>query len=367
MTNNAKQPKHIVIIAGEASGDVLGADLLKTLQEQYPKASFSGVGGENIKKVCPSFHSIFNMNDIAVMGVAEILPSLPVILKRLKQAKNYIKEQQPDLVITIDAPDFNFRVVRAVKPYCTNTKFIHYVAPTVWAWREGRAAKLAKLYDGLLCLLPFEPLYFEKYGLKTQYIGHPALKEAKPYFEKEKPRDAENTIAILFGSRKSEFKRHSEIIIEAMRKIAAKRPETKFIIPYVEHLKEAIQNALNEHSEIKYELVPAAQRYDAYHRSGYAIAVSGTVGLELALMGVPHLICYRFGWLTYQLAKRLVKTPYAHLANIVLNKPVIPELIQEKCTADEIAKVFDDCNARLLTTDIDQIRCIFDHNKIFPF
>lgn len=364
MTSNPS-PGHIVIIAGEASGDVLGADLIQALMSKYPDCRISGVGGENISAACPNFETIFDMNDIAVMGVAEVLPSLPVILKRLKQAKAYIKAQKPDMVITIDAPDFNFRVVRDVKDSCPNTKFIHYVAPTVWAWREGRAAKLAKLYDGLLCLLPFEPPYFEKYGLKAEYIGHPAYKEALSYFDKEKPQSANQTIAILFGSRKGEFKRHSAIIIEAMRKIVAEKPETKFLIPYVAHLKQPIEDALKPYKEINYILVPAAQRYDAYYQSGKAIAVSGTVGLELALMGVPHVICYRFGWLTYQIAKRLVKTPYAHLANIVLKKPFIPELLQDDCTAVRISSETLKPASEDFKSNIDSLRLIFSTKPNF--
>jgi lipid-A-disaccharide synthase len=144
-----------------------------------------------------------------------------------------------------------------------------------------------------------------------------------------------------------------------MRKIVAEKPETKFLIPYVAHLKQPIEDALKPYKEISYTLVPAAQRYDAYHQSGKAIAVSGTVGLELALMGVPHVICYRFGWLTYQIARCLVKTPYAHLANIVLKKPFIPELLQDDCTAARIATEIITPESPDFKSNIKSLRSIF--------
>lgn len=334
---NAKAP-HIIVIAGETSGDVLGADIIAKLKYLYPNAVFSGVGGDNMRRACPEFSSIFDMNDLAVMGVAEVLPNVITIWKRLKQVKSYITRQQPDMLVTIDAPDFNFRVVRAVRDKCPQTRFVHYVAPSVWAWREGRAANLAKIYDGLLCLLPFEPPYFTRHGLNAAYIGHPAYEAAKAYIGQEKLPSAKQTITILFGSRRGEFKRHSTIIIEAMRKIATGHPSVKFLIPYVPHLKEAIQNALLPYQELQYALIPAEKRYDAYFNSGFAIAVSGTVGLELALMGVPHVVCYRFNWLTAQIAKGVIKTPYAHLANILLGKKFIPEFIQNDCKAELIAR-----------------------------
>lgn len=349
-TQTMQDVKHIIILTGEASGDVLGASLIPYIKAVFPNAKFSGIGAEEIKAVEPEFTSLFEMADLSVMGVAEVLPALPRILKRLKETKDYIIDQQPDLVITIDAPDFNHRVTRAVKPHCPKTKFVHYVAPSVWAWRPKRAKRIAKIYDGLLCLLPFEPAYFEQEGLTSLFVGHPAIErvgaplsdderrsQRMKYFEQGD--ESINIVSVLFGSRTGEIKRHSDIIIEAMAQIKDQTSNTKFFIPVFERFKQQIEIQLKSagFDENDFYFVTTDQRYDLFKISDYAIAVSGTVGLELAIAKTPHCICYRFGWFTGLIAKMLIKTPYAHIANIVLKEPFIPEFLQDNCRSDLIA------------------------------
>ena len=170
--------KKIFIIAGEASGDILGADFMNSFIKKNKDVSFFGVGGEEMCKV-KNFKSLFDISDIAVMGITEVLKNFFVLKKRIKQTINKILEIKPDMVITIDAPGFNMAVVKKVKPKLPNTKFVHYVAPQVWAWKEKRAQKIAKIFDYLLCFFPFEPPYFEKYGLKCFVVGHTAIQNVK--------------------------------------------------------------------------------------------------------------------------------------------------------------------------------------------
>ncbi len=165
--------KHICVIAGEPSGDFLGGKLIAALKAVEPDARFSGVGGHHM--AAAGLVSLFSYQQLAVMGIAEVLPKLPTLLARIRQTINHIKEAKPDVVVTIDSPDFSFRVLKAVRKMENPPKLIHYVAPTVWAWREGRAAKIAKFLDGLICLFDFEPPYFEKVGLKAVAVGHPLV------------------------------------------------------------------------------------------------------------------------------------------------------------------------------------------------
>lgn len=329
--------KHIYLIAGEASGDFLGAQLMKAVKEKAPDTKFSGVGGPLMEE--EGLESLFPMNDLSVMGLWEVLPKLKLLLKRIKQTIVNIKAKSPDVVVTIDAPDFSFRVIKGVRKQMDEPpKCIHYVAPTVWAWRPKRAQKIAKFLDGIICLFGFEPPYFEKEGLKAISVGHPMMEsgliEARPA-----PLGAPDTqkIGLFFGSRQGEIKRISPVILEVVRKILNEKPNVEFIVPTLPHLKAQIEDLLQNVEAPIHISTDKLEKWSVFKACDVALAVSGTVGLELAAANVPHVIAYKMSSLTFRILKRFVQTPYAHLANIIIGHEVVPEFIQDDCVSDDIA------------------------------
>lgn len=329
--------KHIYLIAGEASGDFLGAQLMKALRKKDPDIQFSGVGGSLMQ--AQGLTSLFPMDDLSVMGLAEVLPRVGLLLKRIRQTSEDIEQKKPDKVITIDAPDFCYRVIKRVKKRSkTQPKFIHYVAPTVWAWRPKRAEKIATFLDGLICLFDFEPPYFEKEGLKAIAVGHPMMEsgliEAKP---KSIGKPNSIKLGIFLGSRQGEIKRISPIILEAVQKIVVEAPEVELVVPTLPHLKNQVEQLFKEIKVPVHVFCDANNKWSVFKACDAAIAVSGTVGLELAACNVPHVIAYKMNKLTALIVRRLINTPYAHLANIIMGREIVPEFIQENCEPDDIA------------------------------
>ena len=329
----------IFIIAGEASGDLLGADLLKNLKTINPNITVNGIGGEEMEKL-PFFKSIFNINDISVMGFTEVIKNLFTIKKRIKTTINEIIKNKPKIVITIDSPSFNIRIIKKVKKFLPKTKFIHYVAPQVWAWKENRAKKIAKIFDILLCLFPFEPKYFEKYGLKCFTVGHPGITNVtgnkERFLKNYNLNQTEKIISFLPGTRKQMINKLIPIYKDIVTYIKNDNPKTKILIPTTYYLKNYI-NKLTKNWEIKPIIITDKQnRYDAYSASNITIAISGTSILELALLKIPTIVVYKVSYLTYLIAKLFVKLKWVSLPNIIMNKQIITELIQNNCTPKNI-------------------------------
>lgn len=331
----------ICVIAGEPSGDFLGAKLIDAIKLSAPEVKFSGVGGPMM--IAAGQPSIFAYEELAVMGVAEIAPKLFGLMARIRQTINHIKETKPDIVVTIDSPDFCFRVAKAVKREmkADAPKIVHYVAPTVWAWREGRAAKIAKFLDGLICLFDFEPSYFD---FKAVAVGHPmveceALKADGARFREECGiAQSETIIGVLFGSRKGEIKRTGKILRDAAYVIAEQLGGNVHIVaPTLPHVKHSVTALLKDAPCAIHITDDAAEKYDAFKSMDVALACSGTVGLELAMLQVPHVIAYKLSPITFHLVKNLIKVKYAHLANIMTESEIVPEFIQKNCKADLIA------------------------------
>jgi lipid-A-disaccharide synthase len=328
---------HIYIMAGEASGDFLGAQLMAALKIENPNTQFSGVGGDLMK--AQGLCSLFPMTDLSVMGVAEILPRLGLLLKRIRQTASDIEKVNPDIVVSIDAPDFCHRVIKRVKKKSSiSLKFIHYVAPTVWAWRPKRAEKIAKFLDGLICLFDFEPPYFEKEGLKSIAAGHPMM-ESGLMEAQALSIGAEKTqkLGVFFGSRQGEIKRVSPVILETIERIIADKPDIELVIPTLPHLENQIKNLTKNIKNPIHIFTNYTQKWSVFKACDAAIAVSGTVGLELSACDVPHVIAYKMNSLTALILRRLIKTPFAHLANIIIGKEIVPEFIQEECQSEDIA------------------------------
>tara|TARA_B100001778_G_scaffold294303_1_gene265870 strand:+ start:292 stop:1383 length:1092 start_codon:yes stop_codon:yes gene_type:complete len=329
MAINNKSLK-IVIIAGEASGDSLGAALMRDLKVKNPSIEFMGIAGSLMQ--AQGMESLFPMEDLSVMGIAEILPQLPKLLKRIKQTVAAVEAFQPDYIVTIDAPDFSKRVVKRLRKNekSVQAKFVHYVAPTVWAWRPKRAALFAKLYDAMFCLFPFEPPYFEREGMKAYFVGHPVVKE------KLHGNDKAKTLGVFYGSRLGELERSGAVLTATAKDWLIKNPQGMLIIPTLPHMVGGIETLLAD-VKGRCEFV-VGQKKQAFAQINKAIAVSGTIGLELAVAGIPHLIAYKTNTLTYWIVKSLVKVKYAHLANLILDEPVVPEYLQNDCTVENMIK-----------------------------
>ena len=331
--------KRIFIIAGEASGDFLGAQLLRSLHKTNQHLEVHGIGGAQM--AASGLQSLFPMTDLSVMGISEIVPSLFKILKRIKQTKEAIRELQPDVLITIDSPGFCLKIAKYAKQL--GIPVVHYVAPSVWAWRPGRARKLAKdiKLNHLLCLLPFEPPYFTIHGMPATFVGHPITEVVLPNdanFRNMNQISAEATlICLLPGSRKNEVQQHLKIFLEAVTKLPLTR-RIEVVIPTLPHLLPYIEPLLKDAAVTVRVITSVEQKWQAFMQSSIALAASGTVSLELAYVGAPQVIAYKVSKLTYWLAKCLVKVKYASLVNILNKQMVVPEYLQNQCTAEHLAQ-----------------------------
>lgn len=349
MALSKKKSKHIYLIAGEESGDLLGGRLMKALTEIAPKASFSGIGGTSMTS--HNLQSLFPMEELSIMGISEVLPKLFSLIKRINQTVNAILEEKPDVVITIDAPDFCFRVVKKLREAGYTGKCIHYVAPSVWAWRAGRAKKLAAIYDHVLCLLPFEPSYFEAEGMKASFIGHSVIEggitqaNGADFRRKHNLTSDEPLLCVLPGSRNSELKQLLPIFTET-----CKGMDVKIIVPSLPRLANKVEMAFKEKGMSPIIITDKADKYSAFAASTVALAASGTVALELGITRTPTVIGYRMNALSTYIARKLIKLTYVSLINIILDRPVMPEYLGHECTVEnlnsEINALLSDDKAR---------------------
>lgn len=341
----------IYLIAGETSGDTLGARMMHTMREicaaddDAPHLHFHGIGGTQMEG--EGLKSLFPMSDLSLMGVAEILPRLQHLIRRINETVDDIAKREPDVVVTIDAPDFCFRVVKKLRERGVKKPvFIHYVAPTVWAWRPGRAQKVAALYDGLMCLFPFEPNYFTRHGLNAAFVGHPVMEtklalttsgdRAKARAALGVPEDGK-LLGLFFGSRMGEVKRMGGLIHDVALALRKNRRDLSFMVPTLPHLEPELRALLKDVDNV-YFTDGINTKSDSLKALDAAVAVSGTVGLELGVANIPHVITYTMNPLTWWLVKMLIRVRFAHLANILLNKRAVPEFIQDAAKSEIIAK-----------------------------
>jgi lipid-A-disaccharide synthase len=330
-----KPPPLIYLVAGEASGDALGAGLMQSLRALRPGIRFAGIGGEAMRH--EGLTSLFPYGDLSIMGFSEVLPHIPALLRRLRETTSDIAVRQPAAVVTIDVPGFSFRLARSLKANAATAhiKRIHYVAPSVWAYKAGRARKTAALFDGLLTLLPFEPPYFEKEGLRTSFVGHPVLWETgggDPGRFRARHHLAADTplLLVLPGSRAGEVKRHLPVFLEAARALA----DYKAVIIASPQVRNQIQQGVPGDTLV----VDIAEKQDAFAAATIALSKSGTITLELAHAGVPTVVGYKVGVISAWLIRRMALIPFASLINIAADKEILPELLQEDCTPERIAQ-----------------------------
>jgi lipid-A-disaccharide synthase len=349
----SEQAPLIYVIAGEPSGDVLGGSLMAALRARTGDGvRFAGIGGP--KMIEQGLESLFPMTELAVFGLAEILPKIPHLKRRGEQTVADIARLKPNALVTIDAPGFALRVSERVKPL--GIPRIHYVAPSVWAWKPGRAAKIAKYLNHLMALLPFEPPYFEKEGLPCTFVGHPAIEgmagkgDGAAFRARHGIAPDRRVLVMLPGSRTGEIDRMLPMFIEALRRLQVGRGAITVAVPVPAYLHDKVRAGMAG-SGLDFVLITGdAEKFDAFAAAELALAKSGTVTLELALSGVPTVIAYRINRLTHFIAVRMTFGKYAGLPNVILDRPLMPELLQYDCTPErlvvELSRLLDDPAAR---------------------
>ena len=317
--------KKIFIIAGEVSGDVLGAKIM----HEMPEIEFVGIGGEHMQQM--GLKSLFPMSDLSVLGVFEVLAHAKTLTNRIKQTVDAILSEKPDIVLTIDSPGFAKSVVKQVqkKMSSKSMRFYHVVAPQVWAWGKWRAKKYAKIFDKLYAFFDFEVPYFTKYGLKTVAVGHPIADGLDKY--KASGTD-KKIITLVPGSRMNEVKKLLPVFHKTIDMLFdCGYRDYEYVIPTVETTNAYIRDNV-KNWKIKPEIVSANQRYDLYANTYIAIVASGTVSAELAIMHIPTIVVYKMNPLTVMLGHILLKIKWVSLVNILLNKMVYPELLGRNAT-----------------------------------
>ncbi|MSO53667.1 MAG: lipid-A-disaccharide synthase [Rhodospirillales bacterium] len=339
----------IFVVAGEPSGDILGGGLMKALSEHDGATRFAGVGGPRMIDAGLS-SSLFPMSELSIMGLAEVLPHLRRLKRRLDETEASVRALKPAAVVTIDSPGFTFRLARRLKD--AGIPLIHFVAPSVWAWRPKRAKTAAELFDHLLALLPFEPPYFEREGLACTFVGHPVVESGADRGDGEAFRRRHGIAAdapvlcVLPGSRRSETSRLMPIFIDTLSRLRRTRPDLVAVIPAVSALMSDIRAAPWPPGVLV--VAGDTEKFDAFAAANVALAASGTVALELAMAKTPAVIAYRVSALTHAVVRHLIKIRYANLVNIILDREAMPEFIQNNCRPELLAAAVD---ALLAKTD----------------
>jgi lipid-A-disaccharide synthase len=326
----------VFVIAGEASGDKLGAALMVGLKTLHPAVTFDGVGGPLMQ--ADGLVSRFPMDELSVMGLAEVLPKYFALKARVREMAKAVLETQPDVLITIDSPDFCLRVARLVKAAST-IRTVHYVAPTVWAWRPKRAAKMAHHIDHVLALFPFEPPLMQAAGMECDFVGHPVVADAVATQEQADALGAGTTILVLPGSRRGEVARLTGRFGEAIAAIAAKVPDAWFVIPTTVNVHDLVQQRVADW-KVPVTVLPSGSKDKAawFKRADVALAASGTVSLELAANGTPMVIAYDMAWLSRIIISRMLMVDTVTLVNLVSETRVVPEFIGKNCESGPIAQ-----------------------------
>ncbi|EME70819.1 Lipid A disaccharide synthetase [Paramagnetospirillum caucaseum] len=333
----------IYLIAGEPSGDLLGGRLMAALKERLGDGvAFAGIGGENMR--AEGLASLFPMTELSVMGLVEVLPRIPRILRRVGETISDIEMKRPDALITIDSWGFNGRIHAGLKKRGSKTPRIHYVAPMVWAWKSGRTRTLARVLDLLLTLLPNEPAWFEKEGLKTLHVGHPVIEgpaakgDGAAFRARHGIAPGARLLCVLPGSRHSETARLLEPFGQTMEILARRFPGLAVVVPTVETVADEVSQAVKSWP-LPTLVVRGPEKYDAFAACDAALAASGTVALELAMARLPAVITYKVSPLSAFIATRFLglSLKFVTLVNILVDEAVMPELLQDDCRPDRLA------------------------------
>ena len=297
--------------------------------------------------------TLLPLEDLALMGFAEVVPKILSIRRHLRDVEAAIRQDRPDLVLTVDAPGFNLRLLRRIEDL--PVRKVHYVAPQAWAWKEGRAKALPALVDHVLYVLPFEQAFFDRFGVSGSFVGHPVIEEPAHAPDGERWRAANavpanrRLLCLLPGSRRAEVVRHLPVLREAVRDLAVDHQDLGVVIPTLASIEALVRQAVQDWPVPALVTTERASRFDLFAACDVAIAASGTVTLELALTGCPTVVMYKTSALSAWIARRVIKVPYVSLVNLIADEPVLPELLQEGCTAaalaTEVGALLDDPDA----------------------
>lgn len=342
MSGDIVRPLTIMLVCGEPSGDQLGAELmagLRTLSSDTTR--IIGVGGAAM--TAQGLHSLYPLDATAVMGLREVVPRIPEILRRVRIAAEYALATKPDALVCIDSPDFTHRIARAVKKQNPAIRTVNYVAPQVWASRPGRARKMAKYFDLVLALLPFEVPFFEAHGVHAAFVGHPVIERAARMTGGDALRArlgigaGTPLLVVLPGSRMSEVTLLLPVFREAVAKLAQSVSGLVCVLPTVPNVSAKVREGAANWPTPLHILEGDSDKFASFDAADVALAASGTVTTELALSRTPMVVGYKLGWLTYALARPFIVAKFATLVNILLDREAVPEFIQEKCTPDALA------------------------------
>lgn len=330
------------LVAGEASGDILGADLIRNLRRLFPDAIFEGVGGDKMK--AEGLVSLFDMDRLSVMGLIEPLKRLPELLRMRRAIVRRYKQQRPRVYIGIDSPDFNTQIEYQLRRH--GVKTVHYVSPSVWAWRQGRIHKIKKAVDLMLTLFPFEAKYYKSHNIPVCFVGHPLARQLSSSAGTYKSRqllglDERPTLCVMPGSRAAEVALLSQVFLSSAKKLAVKIRDLQIVIPAVnEQRYQQIKEVLSEYPELEVKLIKQQSQL-AMTAADAVLLASGTTALEAMLLKKPMVVAYRVGAITYTLVAPFVKTPFISIPNLLANKMLVPEFIQQGVSVDNISSAIE--------------------------
>jgi lipid-A-disaccharide synthase len=338
---NGRIARKIFLIATEESGDRLGAHLMKVLRQRLGDAvSFEGVGGLGMAK--EGLKSLFPIEELSIIGFSDVIKQLPKHLRLIRQTFAAVVLAKPDMLVIIDSPDFTHRVARRVRSRDPSIPIVDYVSPSVWAWRPGRARAMRAYVDHVLALLPFEPEEYRRLnGPPCSYVGHPLTEQLgllRPNAEEQERRHGTPPVLLVLpGSRRGEIRRHMAVFGEALDRLMAEGKELELILPTMPHLLELVREGVSSWKVAPRIVVGEQEKRAAFRIATAALAKSGTVTLELALAGVPMVTAYRTGELEAFILRRALTIASVILANLVIGENVVPEFLQENCTAEKLA------------------------------
>ena len=343
MHEAARPDPLIYLIAGEQSGDVLGARLMEALRAARPGLRFAGVGGPRM--VEHGLEPLFPMHDLAVMGLLEILPRLRHLRRRLNEVAADVRTRRPDALVTIDSPGFTLRLLRLL--IGAGIPRVHYVAPQVWAWREHRVREFPGLWERLLCLLPFEPEFFAGHGLPATFVGHPVLQSGADRGNAARFRIAHGlapdakVLVLMPGSRRSEVPRLLPVFGATLSLLSGRIPGLVPVLPVASAVAGTVRRAVESWPIRPVIVTEVAEKHDAYAAASAALTKSGTSTLELALAGVPMAVTYRVNPITAAIARRLIRVKHVAMVNLLAGREVVPELLQQDCTPGKLAETVE--------------------------
>ena len=332
--------KKVFIVTGEASGDVLASKVISNLNQINSNIEYLSVGGENLKKL--GIRSIYDLKEITYLGFTSVIMNILKIKNKINETVKAIEEFQPDILFTVDSPDFTLRVAEKVKKINPNIKTIHYVAPQVWVWREGRVKKIKKFIDHILLLFNFEKAYFDKEDMSNEFVGHPLLDDID-----DKAIDINQVIgknkaiiSVFPGSRRSEIKVLTPILLETIKLLNENNKDITYVFHSTKEYSSLIQTYITKSELINCELISDKKiKSHILRKSIFAIAKSGTVSLEICNFKIPSIILYKMNFFNFLIVKMLVKIKFANIINIAAKKEIIPELLQSNCNPKKIFEV----------------------------